>query len=413
MDGSPEVVKARVEAAASAMEESMVRRRKVRCLSDLPLCERDLELLCRQGFVSGEERGQGAIYYKLRFRRHSQQVVMGIGTDKQAADEIRSELRGLQRARRLDQELGRLTQDAARLLRRSKKELEAPLEREGYYWHGFEIRKSRGKPRMAESTEGCQEGRGQFPNMVGDGPTGSGISQERLHTEDLSNDQRGNEPIGERVGPGCPGGSVADERERRARRAKGQPFSQTPGKNPGASGSNPRFAQYTTSMYRANRLRSHGVVRQNEGSRQRGTERHDSTSGGIRTNTPRHRNVLSGRPPGRPSGPVGLAHHRIAKVRAPVGRSETCNRQWRCKRRFDLLIPFTRTRSPQKNRQAPHREGMHSRNSMPSRGPPKRSAGSHGQLFASLTDYLSQVVLCAGIYVPSLTVFLSRRNVSP
>jgi len=111
-------------------------------LADLPLSTEDVAALHRQGFVSGERRRNGAIYYKLRFRRGGKQVVIGIGADKEAADNIREELRQLQRQRDFERDLNELVLGAKQLLRSSRRLLRPLLQEAGYAFHGYEIRKS-------------------------------------------------------------------------------------------------------------------------------------------------------------------------------------------------------------------------------------------------------------------------------
>ena len=66
-------------------------------LAVLRLGPQDYDSLARQGFVSAERRGNGQVYYKLRFRRgRNQQIVRYIGKDAKFAEKIRCELAKLQ-----------------------------------------------------------------------------------------------------------------------------------------------------------------------------------------------------------------------------------------------------------------------------------------------------------------------------
>jgi hypothetical protein len=78
-------------------------------LKDLPLSERDFELLGRQGGVYSELRANGKRYYKLRFRRDDgRQVVLGLGADEGVARLIQAELTDLQAVQRIDRQLAKL-----------------------------------------------------------------------------------------------------------------------------------------------------------------------------------------------------------------------------------------------------------------------------------------------------------------
>ena len=100
----------------------------------------DRDELRRQGFVSREVRKE-ASYFKLRFRRHGRQVVIGLGHDPQLAERIGRELAELQANRRLEREQTRLICAARDLLRRAKRALEPALRDAGFGFHGYEIRR--------------------------------------------------------------------------------------------------------------------------------------------------------------------------------------------------------------------------------------------------------------------------------
>ncbi len=118
----------------------------------LNLSPADLDALRRQGFVSQEARA-GSSYYKLRFRRHGRQVVIGLGNDPELAEKIGRELAQLQADRRADRDDRRLIRAARRLLRRTKRELEPALRDAGFRYYGREIRKLRTK-RHSRKQEG-------------------------------------------------------------------------------------------------------------------------------------------------------------------------------------------------------------------------------------------------------------------
>lgn len=125
-------------------EKLKVQKTNVRsCLSDLPLSAEDLNSLKRQGFVSGERRRKGAVYYKLRFRRAGKQIVLGIGTDMAAAESVRKEVQELQREQDAHRDVNVIVSEAKQLLRHTKRRLQPLLEEAGYSFHGFNIRKSR------------------------------------------------------------------------------------------------------------------------------------------------------------------------------------------------------------------------------------------------------------------------------
>ncbi len=91
--------------------------------------------------MSGEDRGRGCFYYKLRFRCRGQQHVRYLGSDAAVADRVRAELAKLQAAARLDRELGRLARGAKRILRNAKSRLEPLVQDAGYGFHGLSVRR--------------------------------------------------------------------------------------------------------------------------------------------------------------------------------------------------------------------------------------------------------------------------------
>jgi hypothetical protein len=102
----------------------------------------DLAALRRQGFVSTERRGD-RIHFKLRFRRGRQQLVRYIGSDPDKAQAVQRELEQLQDDRKKELELSRLTEKAKKLLRESKRVLAPLLDKEGFAFHGRQIRRRR------------------------------------------------------------------------------------------------------------------------------------------------------------------------------------------------------------------------------------------------------------------------------
>ena len=126
-------------------------RGKVNYLALLNVRGEDLNELRLQGFVSREVRN-GVGYFKLRFRRHGRQVVIGLGKDPQLAERIGHELAQLQANRQLEREQTHLIRAAHSLLRRTKRELEPLFRDAGYGFYGYEIRKLRGEKQSRHQT---------------------------------------------------------------------------------------------------------------------------------------------------------------------------------------------------------------------------------------------------------------------
>jgi hypothetical protein len=110
-------------------------------LRQLRLTPDDLTALKRQGSVQREWRGKLQIY-KLRFRRGGKQVVRYLG-DAEVARQVAAELAILQATRRASRELHQITKTARETLQESKKKLAPHLDRIGYRFHGFAIRRRR------------------------------------------------------------------------------------------------------------------------------------------------------------------------------------------------------------------------------------------------------------------------------
>jgi hypothetical protein len=114
-------------------------------LAELELDSADVAALRRQGFVSREVRGGGRIVYKLRFRLDRRQRVKCLGADEELARRVEETLSRLQRPRRKTLVIGRLTREAARLLRDGKRRIEPWLDAAGYRFHGQAIRRPRSR----------------------------------------------------------------------------------------------------------------------------------------------------------------------------------------------------------------------------------------------------------------------------
>ena len=113
-------------------------------IRDLRLTEEELVALRQQGFVSVEQRGESQ-YFKLRFRLGGVQRVRYLGSTSETAERIRAELTSLQQERRRDRVIARLTRDAIKLLRSTKRELEPLLRVWGILFHGFSPRRIRAR----------------------------------------------------------------------------------------------------------------------------------------------------------------------------------------------------------------------------------------------------------------------------
>jgi hypothetical protein len=110
-------------------------------LSALWLTTQELQQLSRQGGIRQERRGEKTIW-KLRYRCDGRQHVKYIPI--QQLDVVRAELSALQSLTRLRRALKQCTQRAKLYLKKTKAEVEALTENSDYYFHGFEIRRSRG-----------------------------------------------------------------------------------------------------------------------------------------------------------------------------------------------------------------------------------------------------------------------------
>jgi hypothetical protein len=113
------------------------------CLAELGLSAAAQAALARQGFVSRELRGRNTAVFKLRYRVAGRQHVRYIGTETRQAERVQQAVNELQTERRIDLAMGRLSREAARLLRDGKRRLEGPLAAAGYRFHGRAIRRRR------------------------------------------------------------------------------------------------------------------------------------------------------------------------------------------------------------------------------------------------------------------------------
>jgi len=138
--------------------------KKLVYLTLLDLSPGDLCALQRQGSVAREMRRSGDCYYKLRFRRGSRQIVIGLGKDLSLADAIRRDLAQLQAERQMEREQRRLVRAARGLLRCAKDRLESALQAAGYHYHGREIRRRR-------TGEGNRSKLSQTEAVIQQGPT--------------------------------------------------------------------------------------------------------------------------------------------------------------------------------------------------------------------------------------------------
>jgi hypothetical protein len=111
-----------------------------RSLAVLALSQEELRALARQGFVAVEYRGHRGPFYKLRFRVDGRQAVKYLGQDVRFAARIRHELASLQARRRHVLELRRMSAEARKLLRETKRDLSGQFKEAGFTFHGLEIR---------------------------------------------------------------------------------------------------------------------------------------------------------------------------------------------------------------------------------------------------------------------------------
>jgi hypothetical protein len=109
-------------------------------LSALELEAEEFKALCRQGFVSLEQR-RAKLYGKLRFRVGNRQRVKYVRGDQIAG--LIAELNQLQAVTRLNRILLQSDREAWRILRASKLGLEPVLAANGLFFHGLAIRRRR------------------------------------------------------------------------------------------------------------------------------------------------------------------------------------------------------------------------------------------------------------------------------
>jgi hypothetical protein len=107
----------------------------------------DLAALARQGFVSEDRLPSGRSRFKLRFRTDDRkQRVLYIGVDAERAAAVRAELARRQGPTRRQRRLERLTREAVRVLRESKRVVEPLLAGTPWHFHGRAVRRRRGVP---------------------------------------------------------------------------------------------------------------------------------------------------------------------------------------------------------------------------------------------------------------------------
>lgn len=127
----------------TAIDNHNVRHRLVDFpnLAGLGITATELSLLSRQGSVCKERRGD-RIYFKLRFRKGSRQIVRYVGGSESAL-KVREELSQLRAEKSALREANRVGKIAARVLREAKQKLKPFLLEEGYVFHGLAVRKTR------------------------------------------------------------------------------------------------------------------------------------------------------------------------------------------------------------------------------------------------------------------------------
>jgi hypothetical protein len=113
-------------------------------LRGLGFGEWELTSLCRQGFISREQRRpEQAPLYKLRYRLEGRQRVRYLGSDPAFIGVIRHELSVIQQTAKRHRKMQRVLRLARRGLRRAKSALAPLLATEDCYYHGFAIRRRR------------------------------------------------------------------------------------------------------------------------------------------------------------------------------------------------------------------------------------------------------------------------------
>jgi SPX domain protein involved in polyphosphate accumulation len=112
-------------------------------LSALGLSGEQFAALAEQGAVYAEDRGQGQVFCRLRFRLHRRQHTRYIGNNEGFIDQVRKELAQLQAKTQSRRELRRLTKKARHIARSIKHSLEPLLPSVGRVFHGRAIRRPR------------------------------------------------------------------------------------------------------------------------------------------------------------------------------------------------------------------------------------------------------------------------------
>lgn len=122
-------------------------------LSSLILSEEQLDALASQGCLRPEIGARGKLYFKLRFRMQSKQLVRYVGNNSVFVAQIERELGELQNGTKADRQLRRLTRAARSCLKRTKRCLEPYLPLANCRFHGREIR---GGPKCREAHVDCK-----------------------------------------------------------------------------------------------------------------------------------------------------------------------------------------------------------------------------------------------------------------
>lgn len=110
-------------------------------LASLSLDEDEWSAIRNNGYIIEDMRSARS-YFKLRFRRHKQEMKY-LGTDLVFVEGIRNELLLLQAERNAIRQLRKRNVAARTLLKHVKETLAGALEKQGYNFHGFSVRKSR------------------------------------------------------------------------------------------------------------------------------------------------------------------------------------------------------------------------------------------------------------------------------
>jgi hypothetical protein len=108
----------------------------------LRLTEDEYVALQHQGFVSTELR-KNSIVFKLRFRLGGKQHVCYLGSTRETAAAVETELAQWQQQVRLRRDGAALRRRAGKMLRDNKQNMQPLLESRDFYFHGLAVRKRR------------------------------------------------------------------------------------------------------------------------------------------------------------------------------------------------------------------------------------------------------------------------------